>query len=173
MSYPVKPVKLPSDIKNADNGKLPATVLANVGDGHLHTLAAQAWKAMVKAAKEDGIDLVPTSKWDLYRPYSRQESLFLTRYQKENNGSKVTRQWKGTTWYLKKGMAPAGVPGTSNHGWGLAVDVASASGKRLNWLLKNADSFGFSWEVKEGANAEAWHIRYHAGDKLPARVTGA
>jgi len=173
VSYPVKPVKLPSDIKNAENGKLPAAVLVKVGSGHLHRLAATAWNAMVKAAKADGIDLKPTSKWDLYRPYERQEALFLARYQKENNGSKVTRQWKGVTWYLKKGMAPAGVPCTSNHGWGLAVDVAEASGARLKWLLKNADDYGFSWEVKEGANAEAWHIRYHQGDKLPAKVAAA
>lgn len=170
MTYPVKPVVLPKNIKTAENGKLPEDVLVKVGTGHLHAAAAAAWNAMVKAAKKDGVTLKPTSKWDLYRPYDRQKALFLARYQKENNGAKVTRKWQGVTWYLRPGVAPAGVPGTSNHGWGLAIDVANASGTTLKWLLKNADDFGFSWEVKEGANAEAWHIRYHAGDKTPDRV---
>jgi len=170
VTYPVKPVVMPADIKKAENGKLPDSVLAPVGSGHLHKLAASAWNAMVKAAKKDGVILKPTSKWDLYRPYDRQKALFLARYQKANNGSKVTRQWQGTTWYLKKGFAPAGVPGTSNHGWGLAVDVAGASGAVLNWLLKNADEYGFSWEVKDGPNAESWHIRYYPGDSVPAKV---
>ena len=171
MSYPVKEVVLPKDMKGAENGKLDPKVLSAIDGGHLHHLAADAWHCMVIAAEADGITLDPTSRWDLYRPYDRQEALFLARYQKEDNKAKVTRNWKGHTWYLKAGVAPAGVPGTSNHGWGLAVDVAHASGKILAWLMKHADAFGFSWEVKDGANAEAWHIRYHAGDKVPARVT--
>lgn len=170
MEYPVKPVVMPKDIAGAENGKLSGKVLAKIDDGQLHKLAADAWHAMKVAAHADNIDLEPTSKWDLYRPYDRQESLFLARYTDKPNGSKVTRQWRGKTWYLKPGVAPAGVPGTSNHGWGLAVDVSGASGKRLQWLLKYAEKFGFSWEVKDGANAEAWHIRYFPGDVVPSRV---
>lgn len=170
MDYPVKPVVMPKDIKDSENGKLATGVLAGIDNGHLHHLAADAWHAMKVAANADRIDLEPTSKWDLYRPYDRQEALFLARYTDKDNGSEVTRKWKGKTWYLKPGVAPAGVPGTSNHGWGLAVDVSGASGKRLQWLLKHADKFGFSWEVKNGANAEAWHIRYYVGDAVPQRV---
>ena len=78
-------------------------------------------------------------------------------------------------------MAPAGTPGTSNHGIGLAIDIASASGKRLEWLLgdgfatSNALKFGFSWEVADSKNpnSEAWHIRYVCGDKLPQAVLDA
>jgi LAS superfamily LD-carboxypeptidase LdcB len=33
-------------------------------------------------------------------------------------------------------------------------------------MLKNADDFGFSWEVQ----SEPWHLRYVAGDKVPAAV---
>jgi LAS superfamily LD-carboxypeptidase LdcB len=107
--------------------------------------------------------------------------MFNERYAASPTGRtpQVTRTYKGKTWYLKKGVAPAGTPGTSNHGWGLAIDVANASGKRLDWLLgdgfatSNALKFGFSWEVKDGANAEAWHIRYVCGDKLPQAVIDA
>jgi LAS superfamily LD-carboxypeptidase LdcB len=88
---------------------------------------------------------------------------------------------------LKKGMAPAGSPGTSNHGWGLAIDAAvivdgktiaitsDPDGKGgfksgLEWLMANALKYGFSWEIKDGAQAEAWHIRYFTGDKIPQAV---
>ena len=63
-------------------------------------------------------------------------------------------------------MAPMATPATSNHGWGLAVDVWSANGKRLDWMLQNCDKYGFSWEVQ----SEPWHIRYVCGDILPQAV---
>jgi LAS superfamily LD-carboxypeptidase LdcB len=36
--------------------------------------------------------------------------------------------------------------------------------------MANAHKYGFSWEIKEGAQAEAWHIRYFTGDKIPQAV---
>ena len=133
---------------------------------------------MQLAAYFDGIELKHVGA---YRPFDQQIKLFRERYTGTPTGRtpQVTRNYQNTTWYLKKGMAPAGTPGTSNHGWGLAIDVASASGKRLDWLLgdgfstSNALKFGFSWEVKDGANAEAWHIRCVCGDKLPQPVLDA
>lgn len=168
--YPVRKVKFPQDLEGKKNGQLPSKLLVPVGSGHLHHLAADAWNAMVVAAKKDKIVLKPTSRLDLYRPYEEQRRTFLVRYQDKNNGSKVTRNWEGKIWYLKKGYAPSAVPGTSNHGWGLAVDVAEAHGKTLEWLKKNAHKYGFSWEVRMGPNAEAWHIRYHSGDVVPKAV---
>jgi LAS superfamily LD-carboxypeptidase LdcB len=66
----------------------------------------------------------------------------------------------------------AAAPGTSNHGWGLAVDFAeeldgdtqpeSVSAKFVKWLIRNAATYGFSAEVQ----SEPWHWRYVAGDKL-------
>lgn len=170
MKYKVQRVVPPSDIKNAKNGQLPQSVLRQIDGGHLHHLAADAWNAMVAAGARAGIALKPISRWDTYRPYERQESLFYARYQTKKRLTRVTRVWQGKTWYLKKGVAPAAVPGTSNHGWGLAVDVANASGRTLRWLDGNAHKFGFSWEVESGPNAEAWHIRYHAGDNIPTKV---
>lgn len=158
---------MPADLQGKNNGKLDDDVLVKVGTGNLHRNAAAAWRAMVAAAKKDKITLKPTSRYDLYRPYDVQRRTFLVRFQLENNGSKVTRIWRGKTWYLKKGFAPVAVPGTSNHGWGLAVDVANASGATLSWLKKNALKYGFSWEVRMGPNAEPWHLRYYLGDRLP------
>lgn len=179
-TYTVLPIIMPTDLAGTKNGQLPASVLRNIKapNGQLHRLAATAWNAMQLAAYFDGIELKHVGA---YRPFDQQIKLFRERYTASPTGRKpqVTRTYQGTTWYLKKGMAPAGTPGTSNHGWGLAIDVASASGKRLEWLLgdgfatSNALKFGFSWEVKDGANAEAWHIRYVCGDKLPQAVLDA
>lgn len=189
IKYPVKDVVLPKDIKNAENGKLPASVMKKIDiGGQLHHLAADAFNAMTKAAKADGITFAHVGD---YRPYDAQLKMFKERYVKGDSGDprKITRTFEGEKWMLKKGMAPAGSPGTSNHGWGLAIDVALKVGGKLlaitsdpdgkggfkdgvEWLLKHADTYGFSWEIKEGAQAEAWHIRYYPGDKVPAAVGG-
>jgi LAS superfamily LD-carboxypeptidase LdcB len=178
--YPVLPIIMPSDLKGQKNGELNPSLLRSIQapNGQLHSLAATAWNCLQLAAYFDGIELKHVGA---YRPMSEQVKLFNSRYQETPTGRtpQVTRTYQGKTWFLKKGMAPAGTPSTSNHGWGLAIDVASASGKRLAWLLgdgfmtSNALKFGFSWEVKSGANAEAWHIRYVCGDKLPQAVLDA
>ena len=178
--YTVLPIIMPTDLVGQKNGELNPALLRDIKapNGKLHHLAATAWNALQLAAFFDGIELKHVGA---YRPLDRQVALFNERYSSTKTPRKpeVTRKYQGKTWYLKKGMAPAGTPGTSNHGWGLAIDVASASGKRLDWLLgdgfytSNALKFGFSWEVRDGANAEAWHIRYVAGDTLPQAVLEA
>jgi len=178
--YPVLPLIMPSDLKGEANGNLKPSLLRDIKapNGKLHHLAATAWNALQLAAYFDGVELKHVGA---YRPLSEQIALFNNRYEAQKTGRvpEVTRVYNGKTWYLKKGMAPAGTPSTSNHGWGLAIDVASASGPRLEWLIgdgfmtSNALKFGFSWEVKSGANAEAWHIRYVCGDKLPEAVLEA
>ena len=186
--YPVKDVILPRDLKGVENGKLdPKLLKAIKPGGKLHHLAANAWEAMRVAAEKEGITFAHVGD---YRPYDAQLSLFKQRYVKGDSGDprKITRKFNNEVWMLKKGMAPAGSPGTSNHGWGLAIDIALKVGGKvvsimedpdgkgegvksgLEWLFKNADKYGFSWEIKEGAQAEAWHIRYFPGDKIPAAV---
>jgi LAS superfamily LD-carboxypeptidase LdcB len=171
---------MPSDLAGQKNGELKPALLRSIKapNGKLHSLAATAWNAMQLAAYFDGIQLKHVGA---YRPLKEQINLFNTRYSTEKTPRKpqVTRKYLGKTWYLKKGMAPAGVPATSNHGIGLAIDVNLSSGKELKWLLgdgfmtSNALKYGFSWEVKDGPNAEAWHIRYVCGDTLPQAVLEA
>lgn len=62
--------------------------------------------------------------------------------------------------------ATAAVPETSNHGWGLALDVRSIPMVVVLWLCANAARFGFSAEIQ----SEPWHWRYFAGDTIPAAV---
>lgn len=165
MSYPVRPVELPEDLKGQKNGQLAPRLLVAVPGGKLHHAAASAWMKMHSAALRDGITLTPTSPVDTYRPYEVQVGLFQTRYDRipRQTDSKI---WNGVRYWLKPGYAMAAVPGTSNHGWGLAIDVAGASGARLDWLVKHAPLFGFSWE----AQSEPWHIRYVRGWKEPQQI---
>ena len=61
----------------------------------------------------------------------------------------------------------AAVPGTSNHGWGKAVDfcggVQTFSGAAHRWMKANAGRFGWfhpSWAEPSGSKPEAWHWEF-------------
>ena len=173
---PIAPVVLPADLANERNGKLSTEIMTKVAGGsQLHHLAARAWNALVAAAAQQGLPLTYTFG-GCYRTYSQQERLFLQRYTTHELSGRPTKRWNGTTYWLKPGMAGAAVPGTSNHGLGLAVDTASGSSPReakaigghpqFGWLVANVARFGFSYEDQ----SENWHIRYVAGDDIPAAV---
>lgn len=167
MTYPVVPVKLCDHLKGAIPGKLTADKLRPTLGGTLHHCAADAWEAMVDAAQKDGIKLTPVSIGDTYRTLESQSKAFFQRYQLESTGNPDTRTFEGKLWYLKKGQACLATPGKSQHNLGIAVDVATASGPRLAWMLANEHLFGFSHEVQ----SEPWHIRYTQGNQVPPAVT--
>jgi LAS superfamily LD-carboxypeptidase LdcB len=169
---PIRPVRMPADLTRQRNGLLEPGLLRTVRPyGQLHRLAADAYEALREAARPFGDQIrpiKPTSSLDTYRPLSAQERVFYARYTTEYRaGAKSIRNYKGQIWYLKNNsLAVVATPGTSFHGWGLAVDIWNASGPRLNWLLKFAPEYGFSWELQ----SEPWHIRYVVGDKIPPAV---
>ena len=170
---PVVKITLPKDLEGVKPGELPENLLRPIeGKGKLHHLAADAYEAMDEAANAEGIDLSPTSQADTYRSLAVQEYGFYQRYTDTPNKKQAKEKpkiYKGKAWYLKSPkLAPMATPGTSNHNLGLAVDIANASGKRLEWLAQNAPRFGWSWEFTSGA--EPWHIRYVAGDNVPDAV---
>lgn len=157
----------PKDVAGHKPGKLPDGLLSKVDGGRLHWLAANAWKALKAAAAAEGVELKPTSAGDLYRSYESQLKVFLERYTKEPNGNS-TRTFEGVKWYKKsEKLASLAAPGTSQHNSGLAVDVHTASGERLKWMVANCRKFGWSWEV---VPEEPWHIRYTQGDNVPEAV---
>jgi D-alanyl-D-alanine carboxypeptidase len=59
-------------------------------------------------------------------------------------------------------------PGTSNHGWGLAVDICADgyAGERWDWLKANAPQFGWDnpeWAQSGGSGPyEPWHWEFTA-----------
>ncbi|HVL91851.1 MAG TPA: D-alanyl-D-alanine carboxypeptidase family protein [Acidimicrobiales bacterium] len=166
----------PDDLQGRTNGGLPTDLLRQVKDvGQLHHLAARAWTAMRIAAEADGVELNPRFPGNAYRPFEQQERIFRDRYRAEDTDEgrrlRVQRRphkmFQGKRWYQRPNTAEAASPGSSNHGWGLAVDVDSVElGGRFPWLERNALRFGFSWELQ----SERWHVRYVRAEEVPRAV---
>lgn len=135
--------KLPTG--SASNGNLPSSWLCRigVGDFKLRADAAVAFAVMNAAYKSDtGKSLCLT---DAYR------SMAVQRSAKAN----------------KPGLAA--VPGTSEHGWGIAVDFGcagqqSGQGQQWDWLVKHSKKYG--WENPHWAKTsklEPWHFEWAPG----------
>lgn len=174
-TYPVADVQLPSALVCVPNGDLPAGLLRGIGGdaGRLELTAARCWDALWGAGQSAGWDLTWTYG-GTYRTYEAQRQLFLSRWSPRPQTNRPRVQWMGGTWWLRPGVARAAIPGTSNHGLGLAVDVALGASPAmavaidpaLSWLLEVADSYGWTWESQD----EPWHIRYVCGDQIPEAV---
>lgn len=179
MALPVHDVTFPISLSGQSNGKLAADRLVDTpgqAGGPIVRMvrpAYRAWRAMVAAAKSAGHIFKAVSLYDSYRPYSVQETIFRQRYQRVSY--KTTIWWDGSYWIHTSG-AVAAIPGTSTHGWGLAVDIGeekdgdsgveSIDQGSVDWLVRNAWRYGFSAEVQ----TEPWHWRYYAGDDIPQAV---
>lgn len=125
------------------NGMIPAAALCPVGIGNhrLRCDAAQAFQ-MMSAAFTQAFGQ-PLCLTDSYRTFEEQVRLY---------GAKP---------------ALAAVPGTSNHGWGLAVDmcggIESFGSPQHNWLLANGPRFGWTnppWARPGRGREEPWHWEF-------------
>lgn len=127
-----------------DNGEIPASALCTGtpdGLGLLRCDAAVAFRLMSVAYEaEMGSPLCVT---DTYRSRTGQEELYRT----------------------KPGLAA--VPGTSNHGWGVAVDLCGGVERfgtpEHEWLLARGEAFGWhhpDWAAEGGNRPEPWHFEY-------------
>ena len=171
MSLPYRPERdavRPAAIRKYSNGKIPTSELAPCGIRSfvLASAAARSMRAMVLAAARDGVRLSATGT---YRSYDRQRSLFFERYTTMPLPGRRTEVFEGKRYWLKLGKAGAAVPGTSNHGWALAVDLAELDAKgnvvslrtpTLKWLAANGPRFGW-WNT---VRSENWHWCYCLGD---------
>lgn len=126
----------------AANGKLPKSALAPIPGGKLRKDAAAAWNAPRGPASHG---LRPTGSRSSYRTYAEQQ-YFWDLYQRGGN--------------------LAAKPGTSNHGWGVAVDLAEM------WMRSWIDDHGaeFGWKKTE-AWSEWWHVNYVGGVSFPTFKT--
>jgi cell wall-associated NlpC family hydrolase len=125
------------------NGLIPPSAMCPLGVGG-HSLrcdAAAAYRAMSAAfAAAFGTPICIT---DSYRGYASQVKLY---------GQKP---------------ALAAIPGTSNHGWGLAVDLCGGiqtfGTAQYSWMTANAGRFGFlhpTWADPGRGREEPWHWEY-------------
>ena len=170
---PDRTVPKPSTLRGVKNGEVPAELLKPCGIRSFVMVepAASAMKALRDHAWRDGIRISATGT---YRSLGAQKALFYRRYQDTPSYPGARHEhYDGKDWWLRKGVAGAAVPGTSNHGWGLAVDFArrNAAGRlvvldglSLEWLSQHATRYGY-WNTVQSEN---WHWSYCLGDKKPA-----
>lgn len=177
MSWPVTPIQWCSHLKGKKPSQVTPAMLKELScGGKMEACAARAFEAMKAAAAADGVVLKPTSPGDTFRSVLAQKTAFMQRFQLEPTyDGAPTRHYDGKVWYLKKGMAVLASPTDdsekcSRHMMGIAIDIANASGKVLEWLLDNEVKFGFSHEVVNMPGAEPWHLRWTQGEKFPQAV---
>lgn len=132
------------------NGRVPTKSLCTLWDGK-NMLRADAAVALAKLniayKKRFGHNLCLT---DSYRTLSEQYHLRA----------------------IKPGLAA--VPGTSNHGWGVAIDmcdrVEDYGSTTYRWMRDNGPAYGWEnpdWALPGGSGPfEAWHWEYMPGEKV-------
>ncbi len=129
------PLTPPAELASFGNGTIPSTALAPIGVGEhrLWSPAAQSFQQMNAAARAEGINIGVT---DSYRSIE---------------GQRDVAAKKGL--YSQGGLAAT--PGTSNHGWGMALDLDLDSEAQA-WMRANGPRFGFVEDVPR----EPWHWTY-------------
>jgi len=137
-------------ILNESKYNNPAINKSDGGRVRLFVDASLALDKLLAAATHANIKLKINSA---YRTYNDQARVF-----KDNCSNAIgTGKCK-----IKPGKRLTAIPGTSNHGFGLAVDLANTGGALLStsmpeykWVAENAPRFGF-----KRIASEAWHWEY-------------
>jgi murein DD-endopeptidase MepM/ murein hydrolase activator NlpD len=124
------------------NGMIPASKLCGIASGHmLRCDAAAAYQQLAAAYKAQfGTTLCIT---DSYRSYASQVDLY------------------------QRKPSLAALPGTSNHGWGVAVDLCGGIDKynttQYQWMKSHAPTYGWlhpAWADQGGNREEPWHWEF-------------
>lgn len=136
----------------AENGRLPASSLRPIaGEGQLAAAAAAAWNALAQRVyRETGVKIASNGSLSTYRTYQQQV------YMKGVYGSN------------------AATPGTSNHGWGLAVDtddheIVNRYGAPYGWQKAWSDASWEPWHFRHRPDLASWHGKDPGPDYGPTR----
>jgi hypothetical protein len=120
-----KPPGITSDNARLLDSELVTIVTKNGRDYKLYKDAAAGYNTLKAAATAAGynLDAALTSG---YRDYATQDKLYSD---------------------YEKGLSPyvTAKPGTSNHGWGKAIDVSSGAGAINTWLRTNCVKYNWYW----------------------------
>lgn len=161
--------------------KASCVMLASNPGFVLRSDAANAWD---RACREFGKQVLITGAW---RSFETQLRIFLERYTVADTGNGPygdVRYYQGKRYIRVRGAAAA-VPGTSNHGGGVAVDVKTGREDGdpshalavvfTGWNDTDRDRFlrvaaKHGWDDDEGRRVgEFWHLTYYpARDTHPA-----
>jgi LAS superfamily LD-carboxypeptidase LdcB len=126
---------VPTSLAGYGNGRIPEASLAPLtgSSERMWAPAAQHLNELMADAKKAGVSISVT---DAYRSYDDQVAVANS---------------KGL--YTQGGLAAA--PGTSEHGWGLAVDLGLDATSQA-WMKQHAKEYGFVDNVPR----EAWHWEF-------------
>jgi len=126
---------VPTSLAGYGNGRIPETSLAPLtgSSERMWAPAAQHLNELMADAKKAGVSISVT---DAYRSYDDQVAVANS---------------KGL--YNQGGLAAA--PGTSEHGWGLAVDLGLNATSQA-WMKQHAKEYGFVDNVPR----ESWHWEF-------------
>jgi len=131
------------------NGRIPTSELTRIHhpNPNVHCYmrddAARAWEAMrQESLKRFGVDLYPGGEASAYRSYAQQ--VYFWNLYVSGRGNLAAR------------------PGTSNHGWGVACDLATPAMREV----VNKIGAKYGWKKVE-APSEWWHVNYVGGYHPP------
>lgn len=131
-------------VEQYPNGQIPISALCPLRSAGAHYLRADAAFAFDRMGQAYAHRFgAATCITDSYRSYAAQVSLFARK------------------------PALAAVPGTSNHGWGTAVDLCGGiqrfDSPQHRWMIENAPLYGWfhpGWAQQNGSKPEPWHWEY-------------
>jgi hypothetical protein len=169
---PIRPEAYTQDLELAGfaNGYMPERRMIGVAGCTIEREAGYTLSLMLEAAWEDGMRSLEPE--ECYRTFDQQAAVYdkrcpeveqpIVRFDPEVGadvavGSQTTRECSGP---------PTARPGTSNHGWGRAIDFGN--GRRtltcgdpeLQWLEENGARFGWvhpDWAQCGRTTEEPWH----------------
>ncbi|MEV0951529.1 M15 family metallopeptidase [Promicromonospora sp. NPDC050249] len=136
------------------NGRIPAAVLCPLDFAPGHMLRCDAAERLTALSAEFEREFGhPIPITDSYRSYVAQVAVA----------------------HAKPHLAA--IPGTSNHGWGLAVDlsdpISGGTSPEYRWLRVHGPDHGWdnpSWARPDGAKPEPWHFEFFAAGQVPGRA---
>ena len=117
-------------------------MLAPIAGGRLRKDAAARWNSMNYARRKRGLStILPNGSQSSYRTFAGQVAM-------------------KAMWTRAGRPQNAATPGTSNHGWGLAVDANNPAGV-------NASGAPYGWQKKwSDAPWEPWHFKWAGFGKV-------
>lgn len=174
---PVYPRIKPPGTDQFKNGEIPASYLEIVPmagpDAQVQKEYARCLKALIHDCKAaTGLDLSHVGD---YRDIQEQINLLIARYNIVACPA-GQRYWNGKCWAKKPNVAVVATPGTSDHGWGLALDGCwwltgpDGKGKAVGiaglsdgwaWIRTNLTRYGLCWAWDE-MDEEPWHWHLYA-----------
>ena len=162
------------------NGRMPDLRLIEVEGCLLERDAAYAYALMSDAARTDGLTLQPG---DCYRSFEAQSSARDRRCDEEVREVTALDAVTGEVTVVSSETVtvcegpPTARAGSSNHGWGRAIDFASMScgDAAFAWLEARASEFGWvhpPWAQCGRSTQEAWHWEWAGVEPVPPILSG-